>query len=85
MQMVQLQVMTGSYIENEVSVLEDNHFLFFFRLLIGAPRARAWEKQTANITGGLYKCEVTQSTGCDRIEFDNEGDRSIYLSSDLTS
>ncbi|XP_029314787.1 LOW QUALITY PROTEIN: integrin alpha-6 [Cottoperca gobio] len=43
-------------------------------LLIGAPRARALGKQTANITGGLYKCEITQSNDCERIEFDSEED-----------
>uniref|UniRef100_A0A8C9ZGQ0 Integrin subunit alpha 6 n=1 Tax=Sander lucioperca TaxID=283035 RepID=A0A8C9ZGQ0_SANLU len=41
-------------------------------LLIGAPRARALGKQTANITGGLYKCEITQSNDCERIEFDKD-------------
>ncbi|XP_044221590.1 integrin alpha-6 isoform X1 [Thunnus albacares] len=46
-------------------------------LLIGAPRARALGKQTANITGGLYKCEITQSNDCERIEFDTEEDISI--------
>ncbi|XP_072253147.1 integrin alpha-6 isoform X2 [Leuresthes tenuis] len=43
-------------------------------LLIGAPKARALEKQTSNITGGLYKCEITRSNKCERIEFDNEED-----------
>ncbi|XP_044072687.1 integrin alpha-6 isoform X2 [Siniperca chuatsi] len=43
-------------------------------LLIGAPRARSLGKQAANITGGLYKCEITQSNDCERIEFDNEED-----------
>ncbi|XP_071774022.1 integrin alpha-6 isoform X2 [Centroberyx gerrardi] len=43
-------------------------------LLIGAPRARALANQRANITGGLYKCEITQSNDCERIEFDNEED-----------
>uniref|UniRef100_A0A3Q1F4J7 Integrin, alpha 6a n=2 Tax=Acanthochromis polyacanthus TaxID=80966 RepID=A0A3Q1F4J7_9TELE len=43
-------------------------------MLIGAPRARALGKQTANITGGLYKCEITTASGCERIEFDNEED-----------
>ncbi|XP_042350253.1 integrin alpha-6 isoform X2 [Plectropomus leopardus] len=43
-------------------------------LLIGAPRARALGKQTANITGGLYKCEITQTNDCERIEFDSEED-----------
>ncbi|KAG7227580.1 hypothetical protein INR49_005395 [Caranx melampygus] len=43
-------------------------------LLIGAPRARALGNQKANITGGLYKCEISQSSGCERIEFDNDED-----------
>ncbi|KAI3356234.1 hypothetical protein L3Q82_017481, partial [Scortum barcoo] len=43
-------------------------------LLIGAPRARALGKQTANITGGLYKCEIIQSNNCERVEFDHEED-----------
>ncbi|KAL6100817.1 itga6 [Pungitius sinensis] len=46
-------------------------------LLIGAPRARALGKQTANITGGLYKCDMTQSPNCERIEFDSEEDVSV--------
>ncbi|XP_065818223.1 integrin alpha-6 isoform X1 [Labrus bergylta] len=41
-------------------------------LLIGAPRATALGKQTANITGGLYKCDITQNNDCERIVFDNE-------------
>uniref|UniRef100_A0A3B3RRN9 Integrin subunit alpha 6 n=1 Tax=Paramormyrops kingsleyae TaxID=1676925 RepID=A0A3B3RRN9_9TELE len=42
-------------------------------LLIGAPRAKALSNQGANITGGLYSCDVTtQSNDCKRIEFDNE-------------
>ncbi|XP_056144982.1 integrin alpha-6 isoform X2 [Lampris incognitus] len=43
-------------------------------LLIGAPRARALDNQRANITGGLYKCEITQSNACERVDFDNEED-----------
>ncbi|XP_071330763.1 integrin alpha-6 isoform X2 [Trachinotus anak] len=43
-------------------------------LLIGAPRARALGKQKSNITGGLYKCEISQASDCERIEFDNEED-----------
>ena len=57
-----------------------NIFLFSLRLLIGAPRARALGKQRANITGGLYKCELSLSNDCERIEFDIEGEKSIYLS-----
>uniref|UniRef100_A0A8C5FLT5 Integrin subunit alpha 6 n=1 Tax=Gadus morhua TaxID=8049 RepID=A0A8C5FLT5_GADMO len=42
-------------------------------LLIGAPRARALGNQRANITGGLYKCELTLALqDCERIQFDNE-------------
>ncbi|XP_062258055.1 integrin alpha-6 isoform X2 [Platichthys flesus] len=43
-------------------------------LLIGAPRARALGKQRANITGGLYKCEISLSNDCERVEFDIEED-----------
>ncbi|XP_035531993.1 integrin alpha-6 isoform X2 [Morone saxatilis] len=43
-------------------------------LLVGAPTARALGKQTANITGGLYQCEITQSSDCERVVFDNEED-----------
>lgn len=44
------------------------------RLLVGAPRAKALNRQTSIITGGLYKCDITQSTGCERVQFDNEGE-----------
>ncbi|KAM9709535.1 integrin alpha-6 isoform 1-T1 [Menidia menidia] len=43
-------------------------------LLIGAPKAPALNRQASNITGGLYKCEITKSNDCERIEFDNEED-----------
>uniref|UniRef100_A0AAX7UX57 Integrin alpha-2 domain-containing protein n=1 Tax=Astatotilapia calliptera TaxID=8154 RepID=A0AAX7UX57_ASTCA len=43
-------------------------------VLIGAPRARSLQNQKANITGGLYKCEVTQSSNCERIKFDDNAD-----------
>uniref|UniRef100_A0A8C9VB45 Integrin subunit alpha 6 n=1 Tax=Scleropages formosus TaxID=113540 RepID=A0A8C9VB45_SCLFO len=44
-------------------------------LLIGAPRAKALSNQGANITGGLYSCEITAlSNDCKRIVFDNEVD-----------
>uniref|UniRef100_A0AAR2IPG4 Integrin alpha-2 domain-containing protein n=1 Tax=Pygocentrus nattereri TaxID=42514 RepID=A0AAR2IPG4_PYGNA len=44
-------------------------------LLIGAPRAKALANQGANITGGLYSCDITtQRDDCDRIEFDNDAD-----------
>lgn len=54
-------------------------FVCFFRLLIGAPRDRALGRQISNITGGLYKCEISLSTDCERIEFDNEGERYICV------
>ncbi|XP_068602548.1 integrin alpha-6 [Brachionichthys hirsutus] len=41
-------------------------------LLVGAPRARALGQQTANITGGLYRCDVTPATDCERVGFDYE-------------
>uniref|UniRef100_A0A4W4GPU9 Integrin alpha-2 domain-containing protein n=1 Tax=Electrophorus electricus TaxID=8005 RepID=A0A4W4GPU9_ELEEL len=45
------------------------------QLLIGAPRAKALSNQAANITGGLYSCDITtHSDDCDRIEFDNDAD-----------
>uniref|UniRef100_A0A8C7QJ95 Integrin subunit alpha 6 n=1 Tax=Oncorhynchus mykiss TaxID=8022 RepID=A0A8C7QJ95_ONCMY len=44
-------------------------------LLIGAPRAKALANQRANITGGLYSCDITtESDDCLRIDFDNEGE-----------
>ncbi|KAK3543748.1 hypothetical protein QTP70_027161 [Hemibagrus guttatus] len=44
-------------------------------LLIGAPRAKALSNQGANITGGLYSCDITTHTDdCIRIEFDNDAD-----------
>ncbi|XP_028847200.1 integrin alpha-6 isoform X2 [Denticeps clupeoides] len=44
-------------------------------VLIGAPRAKALNKQRANVTGGLYSCELTsQHDDCTRIDFDNEVD-----------
>ncbi|KAM4560818.1 integrin alpha-6 [Fundulus diaphanus] len=43
-------------------------------LLIGAPRARALNKQTSNETGGLFKCEINEINNCERVEFDNDED-----------
>lgn len=71
-------------VQKLISVFDFYCFVFFFRLLIGAPRARALGKQTASITGGIYKCEITQSNDCERVEFDNEGELSIYLSVSLS-
>ncbi|KAG5852633.1 integrin alpha-6 isoform X2 [Anguilla rostrata] len=47
-------------------------------LLIGAPRAKALPNQKANVTGGLYSCEVTtQRKDCNRIDFDNDADHNV--------
>lgn len=49
-------------------------YMHFYRLLIGAPRAKALSNQGANITGGLYSCDITTyRDDCVRIEFDNDG------------
>ncbi|XP_078795438.1 integrin alpha-6 isoform X5 [Oryzias latipes] len=44
------------------------------RLLIGAPKAKALGSQKSKVTGGLYKCEISMSNTCERVEFDNEED-----------
>lgn len=47
--------------------------LFFCRLLVGAPREKAFPSQQANRTGGLYSCDITSpNTGCTRVVFDEE-------------
>ncbi|XP_006010755.1 integrin alpha-6 isoform X2 [Latimeria chalumnae] len=44
-------------------------------LLVGAPRAKALPRQRANVTGGLYSCDVSSnSQTCTRVDFDNEDD-----------
>ncbi|KAG8510489.1 Integrin alpha-6 [Galemys pyrenaicus] len=43
-------------------------------MLVGAPRAAALPHQKANITGGLYSCDITSPGPCTRIEFDNDAD-----------
>lgn len=45
---------------------------FCFRLLVGAPRAKALRGQTSSITGGLYRCDMDRDD-CSRVEFDNMG------------
>lgn len=51
-------------------------------LLIGAPRAKALDKQISKVTGGLFKCEISGSDKCERIEFDNNEDRNIESKED---
>uniref|UniRef100_A0A8C2JHL8 Integrin subunit alpha 6 n=1 Tax=Cyprinus carpio TaxID=7962 RepID=A0A8C2JHL8_CYPCA len=60
----------------------DSFILFSFislhRLLIGAPRARALSNQGANITGGLYSCDITtHPDDCTRVDFDNDVDARV--------
>ncbi|KAM4731739.1 integrin alpha-6 isoform 2-T2 [Anableps anableps] len=43
-------------------------------LLIGAPRAGALKNQKSRVTGGLFKCEISESGNCERVEFDNDED-----------
>ncbi|XP_071346446.1 integrin alpha-6-like isoform X2 [Trachinotus anak] len=44
-------------------------------LLVGAPRAKGFQGQTAKVTGGLYSCDMSSdSPGCNRVEFDKEED-----------
>ncbi|MEQ2307347.1 hypothetical protein AMECASPLE_017340 [Ameca splendens] len=48
------------------------------RLLVGAPQAKALNKQKSLVTGGLYKCEISSNpSACERIIFDNEENLSI--------
>uniref|UniRef100_A0A8C7HP06 Integrin subunit alpha 6 n=1 Tax=Oncorhynchus kisutch TaxID=8019 RepID=A0A8C7HP06_ONCKI len=66
----------GHYINLQtIHILKIQSLDFSYRLLIGAPRAKALANQRANITGGLYSCDITtESDDCDRIDFDNEGE-----------
>ncbi|KAM6989293.1 integrin alpha-6-like [Tautogolabrus adspersus] len=44
-------------------------------LLVGAPRAKALNGHKSKVTGGLYSCDMSStSTGCTRIDFDNNED-----------
>ncbi|XP_065526443.1 integrin alpha-6 isoform X3 [Lathamus discolor] len=45
------------------------------RLLVGAPREKAFPAQQANRTGGLYSCDITSPNArCTRVIFDEETD-----------
>ncbi|XP_058643970.1 integrin alpha-6 isoform X3 [Onychostoma macrolepis] len=47
-------------------------------LLIGAPKAKALSNQGANITGGLYSCDITtHPDDCTRVDFDNDVDARV--------
>ncbi|XP_078119650.1 integrin alpha-6-like [Sander vitreus] len=44
-------------------------------LLVGAPRAKALSRQKSKVTGGLYNCDMTSTSGgCTRVNFDNNED-----------
>eukprot|EP00079_Xenopus_tropicalis_P039193 XP_017952964.1 PREDICTED: integrin alpha-6 isoform X2 [Xenopus tropicalis] len=44
-------------------------------LLVGSPRAKALPAQKANVTGGLYVCDITSpSPSCNRVLFDDSVD-----------
>ncbi|XP_039998869.1 integrin alpha-6-like isoform X2 [Xiphias gladius] len=44
-------------------------------LLVGAPRAKSLKGQKAQVTGGLYRCDMSSnSASCLRVNFDNEED-----------
>lgn len=48
-------------------------FCFPCRLLVGAPREKAFPAQQANRTGGLYSCDIASpNTNCVRVKFDEE-------------
>lgn len=48
-------------------------FCFPCRLLVGAPREKAFPAQQANRTGGLYSCDIASpNTNCIRVKFDEE-------------
>ncbi|XP_054888668.1 integrin alpha-6-like [Poeciliopsis prolifica] len=47
-------------------------------LLVGAPQAKAMNKQKSKVTGGVYKCEISPNpSDCQRILFDNDENLSI--------
>ncbi|XP_069472321.1 integrin alpha-6 isoform X1 [Ambystoma mexicanum] len=42
-------------------------------LLVGAPRTKSFPNQIANVTGGLYSCDIqSPSEACTRVVFDND-------------
>lgn len=45
-------------------------------LLVGAPTTKAFPAQKANVSGGLFACDITSSSPCTRVVFDNAVDLS---------
>ncbi|KAM5152316.1 integrin alpha-6 isoform 2-T2 [Mantella aurantiaca] len=46
-------------------------------LLVGAPRAKAFPTQKANVSGGLFYCDLTSTAPCTRIIFDDSVDLTV--------
>ncbi|XP_075036732.1 integrin alpha-6 isoform X2 [Mixophyes fleayi] len=46
-------------------------------LLVGAPKTKAFPTQKANITGGLFSCDITGTAPCTRVVFDDTVDLSV--------
>ncbi|XP_073489990.1 integrin alpha-6 isoform X2 [Aquarana catesbeiana] len=46
-------------------------------LLVGAPRAKAFSGQKANVSGGLFYCDITSTAPCQRIMFDETVDLQV--------
>ncbi|XP_063789529.1 integrin alpha-6 isoform X1 [Pseudophryne corroboree] len=46
-------------------------------LLVGAPKTKAFPAQKANVTGGLFACDITASAPCTRVVFDDKVDLSV--------
>lgn len=52
-------------------------------LLVGAPKAEGFPEQKAKVTGGLYKCPITnRENDCVRAVFDNDVDLSLESKDD---
>ncbi|XP_063285802.1 integrin alpha-6 isoform X1 [Pelobates fuscus] len=45
-------------------------------LLVGAPRTKAFPSQKANVSGGLFSCDITSTMPCTRVIFDDSVDLS---------
>ncbi|XP_069839028.1 integrin alpha-6 isoform X2 [Dendropsophus ebraccatus] len=43
-------------------------------LLVGAPRTKAFPAQKANVSGGLFTCDITSTGQCTRVVFDDAVD-----------
>ncbi|XP_018428037.1 PREDICTED: integrin alpha-6 [Nanorana parkeri] len=46
-------------------------------LLVGAPRTKAFASQKANVSGGLFYCDITSTDPCTRVKFDETVDLQV--------